>query len=162
MHDPGLSLDEECFREHLTGFEFKEGAEAGKWGLFEDERVVWPNVVMWVSAPERGTAPRRFYLRFDLGRYPAVGPTACAWDHEKGLKLDAAGRPKGSGDLQIAFRVDWENGNALYCPWDRFPVSTHPDWLVKFPGLVWAPGHTIVNYLRPTYQLLNSDEYTGI
>ena len=157
-----MSLGEECFREHLAGFHFNEGVEAGKWGLFEDERIVWPNVVMWVSAPERGTAPRRFYLRFDLSGYPKVGPTACAWDHEKAAILDAAGRPKGTGDLKIAFRTDWECGKALYCPWDSFPVSSHPDWIEKFPGLVWAPDHTIVNYLRPTFELLNSNEYTGI
>ncbi len=157
-----MSLGEECFREHLAGFDFNEGVGAGKWGIFDDERVVWPKVVMWVSAPERGTAPRRHYLCFDLSGYPTAGPTACSWDHEKAVKQEAAGRPTGTGDVKIAFRVDWEDGKSLYCPWDSFPVSSHSDWPAKYPGLVWAPGHTIVNYLRPTYELLNSDEYTGI
>lgn len=157
-----MSLGEACLQEHLASFDFMEGVEAGKWGLFEDERVKWPNMVMWISAPERGEAPRKFYLCFELSRYPSVGPTACPWDHEKAVKLDVAGRPKGTGDVKIAFRVDWEDGKALYCPWDSFPVSSHPDWPTKYHGLVWAPSHTIVNYLRPTFQLLNSDEYTGI
>lgn len=162
MPDSGMSLAEECFREHLARFDFVEGVELGKWGVHEDAAVLWPNVVIWVSAAPRPNAPSRYYLLFDLAHYPKAGPTAYVWDPSNRTKLETAKWPKGSGDVGKVFRIDWENAAALYAPWDRFPTSSHPDWPGSHPGLVWAPGHTIVNYLRPTHALLNSNEYQGV
>lgn len=161
MPDPGISLEEECLREHLESFAFKDGVELAKWGLHENEAVRWPNVVMWVAAAPRGQSPLRYYLFFDLTRYPSEGPTAYLWDPQTRTKLDVTKWPKGTGDVKMVFRIDWNNTIALYCPWDRLAAVGHPEWPTKHPGLLWKPGHTILNYLRPTYELLNSDEYTG-
>lgn len=161
MPDSGVSLDEECFREHLVSFDFREGAELGKWGLHEDETVRWPHAVIWVAAAPRGENPLRYYLFFNLDHYPMTGPTAYVWDCEKQAKLELAKWPKGTGNVQMVFRTNWNDAVALYAPWDRLAADGHPEWPGKHPGLLWTPKHTIVNYLRPTHELLNSDEYHG-
>ncbi|MGB6220085.1 DUF7665 family protein [Haloferula sp.] len=161
MPDSGLSLDEECFCEHLEGFNFLQGVTEGQWGLHEDESVKWPNTVIWVAAAARGESPTRFYLFFDLKHYPKTGPTAYLWDPASKSKLDLTKWPKGSNDVHMVFRATWNNAAALYAPWDRLAAAGHPEWPVKHAGLVWKPDHTIVNYLRPTYELLHSDDYHG-
>lgn len=161
MPDSGLSLDEECFREHLASYAFREGADLGKWGLHEDEAVRWPHMVIWVTAAPRGEGPTRYYLFFNLEHYPKTGPTAYLWNQETKSKLDLAKWPKGTGNVKMVFRTDWNNAVALYCPWDRLAAASHGEWPPKHAGLLWTPKHTIVNYLSPTYELLNSDEYEG-
>ncbi len=161
MHDPGLSLDEECFREHLEGFDFRQGEEAGRWSLHEDDSVKWPNAVIWVAAPPRASGPDRFHLFFNLGGYPNEGPTAFLWDPATKAKLDPANWPKGVNDVHMALRATWNNANAIYAPWDRLAAAGHPDWLVKHAGLLWSPAHTIVHYLRLTHELLQSEDYHG-
>jgi hypothetical protein len=161
MPDPGVSLDAECFHEHVAGFDFREGVNLERWDLHEDEAVQWPNAVVWVAAAPRGESPRRYYLFFNLAHYPKTGPTAYLWDSEKKTKLDLAKWPKGTANVKMVFRTDWNNAVALYCPWDRLAAEAHGEWPAKHPGLLWTPKHTIVNYLRPTHELLNSDEYHG-
>lgn len=161
MLDSGVSLDEECFREHLASFAFREGADLGKWGLHEDDAMQWPNAVIWVAAAPRGESPQRYYLIFNLEHYPKTGPTAYLWDCASKAKLDLMKWPKGVGDVQKVFRTNWKNAVALYCPWDRIAPQDHPKWPENHPGLLWSSKHTIVNYLRPTHELLNSDEYHG-
>jgi hypothetical protein len=157
-----MSLDEECFHEHLGSFEFREGAESGRWGFHQDDSVVWPNAVLWAAAPPRAGGPDRFFLFFNLADYPKSGPTAFVWDPDTKAKLDKAHWPKGANDVHMAFRATWNDANALYVPWDRAAAAGHPDWLVQHAGLIWAPSHTIVHYLRLTHELLQSDDYHGI
>jgi len=162
MPDPGISLDEECFREHLDGFNFRQGAADEQWGIHNDDSVKWPNVVIWISAKPSGQSPEIFHLYFDLNHYPKTGPTAYLWDPSTKTKLDLTKWPKGNGNVKMVFRTDWNNAKALYAPWDRLAAVGHPKWQSKHTGLIWNPNHTIVNYLRPTYELLHSDEYHGI
>ncbi len=157
-----MSLDEECFLDHLTRFDFLQGEEAGKWGQLKDEAVRWPNAVIWIAAPPREGAPDRFHFYFNLAQYPKSGPTAFLWDPETRSKLDTSKWPKGTNDIHMAFRATWNNADAIYVPWDRLAAAGHPDWLVQHAGLLWAPNYTIVNYLRPTYDLLQSEDYHGV
>jgi hypothetical protein len=161
MSDPGLTLDAECFQGHIASFEFREGEELGSWGLLLDKTVQWPNAVIWIAAAPRPQSPDRYHLFFNLAHYPKVGPTAYLWDIETKAKLALAKWPKGVGDVKMAFRTDWNNAAALYCPWDRVAAEGHPDWAVKHAGQIWTSGHTIVHYLRRTHELLISDEYYG-
>lgn len=169
MPDSGLSLDEECFREHLASYDFCEGAALEKWGLHQDDAVRWPNAVIWVAAAPRGESPTRYYLFFNLEHYPKTAPTAYPWNRETKSKLDLGKWPKGTGNVKIVFRTDWNNApeqagrlqSALYAPWDRVAAAGHSEWPPRHAGLLWTSKHTIVNYLRPTHELLNSDEYEG-
>lgn len=161
MPDSGVSLDEECFREHLAAFTFREGVDLRKWMLHEDEAVRWPNAVIWIGAAPRKDSPQRYYLFFNLEHYPKTGPTAYVWNAETKTKLDPSKWPKGTGDVKMVFRTDWNNAVALYCPWDRLAAADHAAWGSGHAGLLWTPKHTIVNYLGPTHELLNSDEYDG-
>jgi hypothetical protein len=158
---PGLDLAEECWLEHLATPAFLAGVDRGSWGLFPTDAVQWPNAVLWIAAPTRPNSPERFYFFFDLTNYPTVSPTAHVWDSATSLKLDLARWPKGSGDVAMVFRTNWNNGQALYAPWDRLAMDSHPQWPAQFPGYAWKPGHTIVRYLNFTHELLHTDDYHG-
>lgn len=157
-----MNLDEECFHEHVASFAFQQGVEDGKWDLHDDESVKWPHAVIRIAAPQRSGGPAHFHLLFNLDHYPKTGPTAYPWDPETKTKLDVTKWPKGSNDVNMAFRATWNNADAIYVPWDRLAAAGHPDWIVQHAGLLWNPEHTIVNYLRPTHELLQSDDYHGV
>lgn len=161
MPHPGLSLDEECFLEHVAAPAFQAGAERGWWNVENRETVVWPYALVWIAAPVRGNGPPRYYFRFTLKDYPGIGPTATLWDPAKNARLDFAKWPKGAGDIGMAFRTNWNEGIALYAPWDRVAMDGHPNWPAQFPGVGWKPSYTIVHYLRLTHELLASDDYHG-
>jgi hypothetical protein len=84
------------------------------------------------------------------------------WDLERNQKLEPQWWPKGTCDVAMAFRTDWNGATALYAPWDRLALEAHPDWFARYPGLAWKRTHTIVHYLRLTRELLDSNEYTGV
>jgi hypothetical protein len=161
MPHPGITLDHECFLEHLALPAFQQGLDQGAWGVVKNDAVVWPDAILWISAPVRTNSPDRFYLRFNLRDYPEKAPTATVWDIDRNQRLDPAKWPKGRGDVAMAFRTNWNNAIALYAPWDRVALACHPDWAAKHPGVAWKRSHTIVHYLRMTLELLWSDEYTG-
>ncbi|MFA6286150.1 MAG: hypothetical protein WC661_02100 [Opitutaceae bacterium] len=162
MSHPGITLDQECFLEHLASPAFQQGLDRGWWGIVQNDAVAWPEAILWVSAPPRPNSPDRFHLRFKLGNYPEKAPTAMVWDLEHNQRLDLAKWPKGKADVAMAFRTNWNNAVALYVPWDRVALESHHDWVAKHPGVAWKRTHTIVHYLRMTYELLWSDEYTGV
>lgn len=162
MPNSGLDLTEECFNEHLQSFRFREGVITNKWGLHACDELKWPKIAIWVSAPPRNNGPERFYLLFDLEGYPTNGPTARLWNPETKKNLEDSKRPKGAKDVDMIFRTNWNNGNALYAPWDRLAIKGHTKWKTQFPGLVWTSSHTIVDYLNPTCEALHSDDYHGL
>jgi hypothetical protein len=161
MSDRGLSLSEECFLEHVAAPDFQAGVASGWWGLETDAGVEWPYVVLWVAAPQRPNRPDRYHFRFYLQDYPAKGPTSMLWDPVQKTKLEPAKRPKGTGDVAIVFRTDWNAGDMLYAPWDRLAYDAHGDWPPKYAALAWKPTRTIVHYLRLTKALFDSEEYLG-
>ncbi len=154
-------MSEECFREHVAAPLFRNGTVLGWWDLVLAAGTEWPHTVLWISAPARANSPNRYHLRFHLAEYPSKGPTATLWDHERRAKLELSKWPKGSNDVAMVFRTDWNSADALYAPWDRAAMDGHGDWPAKHPGLGWKPTMTIVHYLRLTRELLHSDEYRG-
>jgi hypothetical protein len=156
-----MTLDFECFHQHLASAPFEDGVERGWWDLFPTPKVLWPYELIWIAAPPRPNSAERYYLRFLLQNYPDKGPTATLWDPDRNAMLAFTKWPKGSGDVELAFRTNWNNGMALYVPWDRVAMDSHPDWPARYPGLGWKPTHTIVHYLRLTRELLTSNEYRG-
>lgn len=156
-----MNLDEDCFLEHVAGPRFQDGVCRGKWGLLEDEAVTWPNAIIWVSAAARDGCPDRYYFHFTLTDYPNLGPTSYVWDPDKCAKLELAKWPKGAGNVAMAFRTNWNNAPALYAPWDRVALASHPDWVDKHRDLIWHQSHTIVDYLNPVHELLHSDQHRG-
>jgi hypothetical protein len=154
-----ISPSERLVRGHLAGGRFQMGVDRGEWRIVEDRP--WPHLLIAVSAAPRGSAPNEFVLLFDLTDYPTRAPTATPWDLEREAKLEEARRPKGYR-VGMAFRMNWEGGRALYVPYDRVALESHPDWKTQFPTLVWTPTKTINFYLRNVHELLHDDDYEGI
>jgi hypothetical protein len=156
--DVALSPAERSVRAHLVGARFQSGADEGRWRLISME---WPNALIAVSAAARQGASPEFVLRFDLSGYPQPGPTAGIWDVSTNALLAADLRPKGEVAGQV-FRADWENGRALYAPWDHVALDTHPDWPQKHARQAWHARRDLAFYLSNTWDVLNDDGYVGI
>jgi hypothetical protein len=124
----------------------------------------WPMEYFWMAAAPRTGAPDRYYVALNLQGYNAVPPTGPLWDPEKKATLELAKWPKGKGGTRFAivFRTDGFTfaGRALYHPYDRSPVSDHPEWKNAQPR--WTGKHTIVDYLEEFQSLLQSEDYLGI
>ncbi len=115
-----------------------------------------------MTAAPRENAPGEFALRFELSGYPQSAPTAAVWDIDANTLLDATLRPKG-GAAGFVFRADWENGRALYAPYDRVAIETHAaDWAGRYPRLMWHPERDLTFYLENVSQALARDDYVGI
>jgi len=162
-----MTLAYECFLEHVKLPSFEDGVQRGYWGVTD---IAWPYVIIWIGAAPRQNSPDRYYLRFWLESYPALGPTATLWDVDRCQKLDRSRWPKGTDCVKSVFRTDWYDCNALYAPWDRIAMygdpanpqfGPHANWESEYPGMGWKNTHTIVHYLRPTHELLNSPQYHG-
>lgn len=61
----------------------------------------------------------------------------------------------------MAFRVDWENGRALYIPCDRVAIAGHPNWRAEHRGWLWNPAEGIIRYVRLVHEILNEEDYQG-
>lgn len=151
--------DERVFREHVTGPRFEDGVERGRWRIVGD--IVWPHVLIAVSAAPRANAPQEFFLRFDLTGYPESAPTATPWNPETGDMLGADLRPKGERASHV-FRSNWERGRALYAPFDRVALHSHPDWRKRYPRRSWDCTKDLAWVLDFLHELLNDDDYTGV
>ncbi|HEX5592953.1 MAG TPA: hypothetical protein VFX35_06365 [Solirubrobacterales bacterium] len=147
--------DELAFCEHVAGAEFQAGVDAGRWRLLE---VTWPTATLAISAAARPNSPREFFFCFELSGYPA-GATARPIDIATGQTLPAEMRPKGE-IVGHAFRTDWLE--ALYVPWDRVAIEGHPEWRIRHARKLWNEDLGILSYLRPTHELLNSEDYRGV
>ena len=159
MGDRSMSPDERALRAHLTGTRFREGVERGRWRVVGE--VTWPVVLVAVAAGPRGNAPAEYFLRFDLGGYPEAAPTAMPWNPASGDVLREELRPKGTRVGHV-FRTDWENGRALYAPFDRVALSSHPNWRTTHPRRVWDSSRDLTWILQLLHEMLNNDDYTGI
>ena len=152
-----MSPDEAAFLADIEAAKFQAGVDRGRWHLIS---IDWPTAVIAISAAPRTGAPGEFCFRFMLDGYPE-GATACPIDPENGQTLAANQRPKGEL-VSFAFRFDWENGEALYVPWDRRAIVGHQEWKLRYPSKLWIPEEGIVSYLRRTHDLLNSEDYEGV
>ena len=153
-----MTPDERVFREHLTGPTFCDGVQRGRWRIAGN--IDWPYVLVAVSAAPREGAPTEYFLRFDLAGYPAAAPTATPWDPATESVLGANSRPKGER-LSDIFRSDWENGRALYAPFDRVALGYHADWSERYREQAWDAMKDIAWLLRFVHRLLNDDDYRG-
>lgn len=153
-----MSPDERAARAALDSPRFLSGADAGRWRLASLE---WPIAVCAVSAAPRANAPNEYGLRIDLSGYPQHAPTAEPWCLNQGMRLPPDQRPKGER-VGHAFRTDWEEGRALYVPYDRVALSGHPGWPSRHRAYVWHPERDIAFFLGCVHELLNNDDYLGI
>lgn len=152
-----MTLDEQVFRQHLAGPRFQEGVDRKRWRLVGE--IAWPHAVIAVSAAPREGAPEEFFLRFDLTGYPAM-PTAMPWDPEAGAMLAPNKRPKGPRVGHL-FRTNWNNGTALYAPYDRVAWNGHENWRQTHPRELWENSPEITHILRNVHHLLNAEDYAG-
>jgi hypothetical protein len=159
MQTPETSPSEKLIRQHLAGGRFRAGVDRGDWRIVNE--LDWPQLVIAIRAAPRASGPVEFALRFDLSDYPTRAPTAAPWDLETNTQLAAAKRPKGHR-VGMAFRADWEGGRALYVPYDRVALESHPAWATQYARYAWNPTKNITFYLRNVHELLNDDDYQGI
>lgn len=155
-----IPLDQRVFREHVTSPRFEDGVGRGRWRIVGD--IVWPHVLVAVSAAPRDNAPQEFFLRFDLTGYPVSAPTATPWNPETRDVLEANLRPKGERAGYV-FRSDWEGGRALYAPFDRVALDRyHSEWRRRYPRQAWDATRDFAWVLQFLHELLNDADYTGI
>ena len=154
-----MSPDERVFRQHLASPRFHEGVDRGRWRIVGD--IAWPVVIIAVTAGPRAGAPSEYLLRFNAANYPDSAPTATPWNPTTGAVLESALRPKGQRVGHV-FRTDWEDGRALYAPFDRVALNGHPGWKTQHPRRVWNSSKDIVWLLQILHEMLNNDDYTGI
>ena len=153
------SPDERVFREHLAGPRFIDGVERGRWRIVGS--IDWPYVLVAVSAAPRENGPKEFLLRFNVAGYPVSPPTATPWNPETENILEAELRPKGERAGSV-FRSDWEDGKALYAPFDRVALSSHPDWSRQYQRQTWNETKDLTWVLQFLHGLLNDADYTGV
>jgi hypothetical protein len=150
-----MSPDERALRAHLEGARFRSGVARGQWGPVGE--IVWPRVLVTVTAAAREQMPEAYTFRFDCANYPVDPPTAAPWDTERGTLLDPGGWPAGTGRVGTAFgRNDF-----VYLPCDRGALAHHPDWVGLHPHLLWTRDPDITFYLEQLHDLLNSPQYRG-
>jgi hypothetical protein len=152
-----IGPDQWAFCDHLRSARFQAGIDTRRWRLIS---ITWPYALIAISAAPREGAPEEFVLRFELSGYPTTAPTGCPWDCDQDTVLPAGKRPKGSRVGHI-FRTDWEEGRALYAPWDRLALA-HGGWAEKYPMYVWNARRDLTFYLTNVHDALNNDDYLGI
>lgn len=165
-----LPPDQRLLESDLLSADYRNGVAKGLWGRAEadvlPDSAAWPNVCFWMAAAPRPGAPDRYYVTLNLSGYRNVPPTGPFWDPVKKQTLELAKWPKGKADSRFAlvFRTSGFTfaGRAFYHPYDRAPLSDHPNWAAEQPHLVWTSSHTIVNYLEEFQSLLNSGDYVGV
>lgn len=152
-----VAPDERALRTALKTAGYQSGVDSGRWRLVSLE---WPVGVFAVSAAEHPGSPSEYGLRIDLAGYPQQAPTATPWDLYLNAVLAPERRPNGTRVGHV-FRTDWEEGQALYAPWDRVALQGHSNWSEQHPEHVWHPGRDISFFLKCVHELLNSDDYKG-
>lgn len=151
--------DEQVFHAHLAGGPFQSGVDRGRWRLV---LVNWPHAVIAVSAAARANAPAEYAFRFELSNYPVTPPTAQPWDEAGQSPLPAQRWPGGRERVAYAFNPGWKDGTCLYLPCDRHSIEGHDGWRTQHPEMIWSPAGDITQYLRIIYDLLHSEDYTGL
>ncbi|MFP5364297.1 MAG: hypothetical protein ACLGI5_16375 [Thermoleophilia bacterium] len=145
-------------RRDFEAASFRGGVGRSDWRLVS---FAWPVALVGVSAAPRTNGPAEFFLRIDLTDYPTLAPTATPWDVETDQMLASEKRPKGER-VAMAFRADWENGRALYVPYDRVALAGHPGWVTQYPRDVWTEQRDITFFVNRVHELLNDEDYQGV
>ena len=153
------TADERVFWAHLERGPFQSGVDRGRWHLVS---VNWPCAVITVAAAERPNAPDEYAFRFELTNYPSSPPTAQLWDTVRSAPLDHSRWPGGRGRIPPAFNPAWKGGTCPYLPCDRHSIEGHDAWRSQYPEMIWSPSGDITQYLRILYDLLTSEDYTGL
>jgi hypothetical protein len=152
--------DERLFRAHLESDRFLIGVHEGRWRL---DSLVWPVAIIAVTAAPRAGAPNEFTLRTDFAGYPHAAPTACIWDVESETPLPGNRRPREHGQILRLFQDGWQEGRALYAPYDRVTIEKHPaGWADQWPRSKWTPERDLTFFLNNVYEELHADGYIGI
>lgn len=153
--------DQKVFLAHVSSGRFLSGADLGWWRLIS---VNWPVALIAVTAASRENSPSEYFFRFDCANYPQAAPTAQPWDLDGNSPLQPAKWPGGQNRVVDVFRVGWNvNGvTCLYIPCDRLSFGGHNDWPSKHPQLIWKNDSDITLYLYAIYDLLHSNDYTGV
>lgn len=165
-----LPPDQRLFEAHLHSAEYLDGVAKGLWGQVVGDDlppgIAWPNIYLWMAAAPRSGAPDRYYVALNLQGYGSQPPTGPLWDPVTKSTLGLAKWPKGKAESRFAsvFKTGGFSfsGRALYHPYDRSPLSDHPQWKTEHPNLAWTSSHTIVDYLEEFQSLLMSGDYVGI
>jgi hypothetical protein len=156
-----MSPDEAVLRSHLEAARFRIGLADGRWRL---DDLTWPHALIAVAAAPRPGAPDEFAFRFEMTGYPVSAPTACVWDVAAGMPLSGAQRPKGpDGQVLQLVRDNWQEGKALYAPFDRVAITDHgPAWADQWPKSKWTPARDLAFVLGRIHDELQSSDYVGI
>ena len=156
--EPDTPPDQRAFEADANAPAFLAGVYRGDWTI---DSVDWPKVQITIAAAPREGASDSFTLRCDLTNYPAQAPTATPWDLETATLLPQSKRPKGER-VGMVFRFDWEQGRALYAPYDRVALVGHPGWATDHPRYLWTATRDLAWWVERVWDLLNSDVYEGI
>jgi hypothetical protein len=156
--EPDVPPDQRAFEADANAPTFLAGLYRGDWNI---DSVSWPSVQITIAAAPREGAPSSFTLRCDLTNYPAQAPTATPWDPDTDTLLAQSKRPKGER-VGMVFRSDWEQGRALYAPYDRVALAGHPGWATDHPRYMWTGAQDLAWWVERIYDLLNRDDYEGI
>ena len=139
--------DKRAFEADTTKAAFRLGEAEGRWRLIHIE---WPIVLVEVSAKGQN----KYVLRLDCASYPQEPPTGGPWDLERNAILEFSQWPRGKRISEV-FRADWKSGSALYMPYDRIGIKTHPNWRTEMPSKIWRPSVGIVQYVEFIHELLH-------
>jgi len=150
--------DQRTFNEHANKPSFLAGLYRGDWAI---EKVTWPTVDISIAAAPRPDAPDRYWLRCDFANFAADAPTGTPWDPDNDTTLGPDKRPKGD-DVGTVYRVDWEEGRALYVAYDRIALAGHQNWVTEHPRTAWNGTQDLTWWVLRIWELLNSDDYLGI
>jgi hypothetical protein len=141
----------------LDSAAFREGVARGRWRVVSFE---WPHLLVAVAAAERPGSVAEVALRINLQGYPQQAPSSTPWDLATAQQLAPERRPRGEFAGHV-FRSDWQNGSALYAPYDRVAIPGHEAWSNQHPADLWTTRRSITFLLDRVYQLLNDDAYEG-
>ncbi len=147
-----MAPDEQSLRADLASARFLSGEDRNRWQF---KKLEWPHVYISVFARDG----REYVLRLNCSGFPAAAPTGTFWDLTIGNRLSFDKWPKGGERLRLAFRPDWQNGDALYIPCDRNSLVGHDAWVAQYPQLIWKPAKGIGHYLEVVHDLLQSRDY---
>lgn len=146
--------DQRAFETDVAKATFRLAVADGRWRII---KTAWPYAYFAVAASDG----REHVVRLNCAGYPQVGPTGGPWDVERNQILAFDLWPRGSGGrVSAVFRPDWQNGAALYHPFDRVSWDGHANWRNEMPAKVWKPARGISQYLEVLHELLNSRDYT--
>lgn len=147
-----MAPDEQALRADLMSARFLSGEDRNRWQL---KQLMWPFLFVSVIARDG----REYTLRLECTGFPNSAPTGTFWDLTANSRLSFDKWPHGGERIQLAFKPDWKNGDALYIPCDRESLVGHDGWISQYPQLIWKPAKGITHYLEVVHELLQSRDY---